>query len=319
MKTFVAPQATVAAGARSEERGSGVPAKNGKERPGNPSKTREGTPLSRETPLLASLRQARDRWGESIASTAHSAAEVTVMRRLIRELDQGIALLEEKEIERDLISVICHDLKDPLASIIMGTGFLRKTIPADDAPGRRVLDAVLRSADRMTNLVNDFHDLAKLDAARLSIDARACDVVPFLRDAATTQRANAAEKKVTLEIDLPAVATLAICDSARVSQVVDKILANAIRFTGAGGRVSLRAARTDGVVRIAVEDTGRGIAADHLATIFDYAANARRTPRDGPGLGLAIARGIVEAHRGTIAVESRVGEGSVFTFTLPAG
>lgn len=239
-------------------------------------------------------------------------------RRLVRELDQSIALLEGKEGERDLISVICHDLKDPLASIIMGTGFLRKTLAADDTAGRRVVDAVMRSADRMTSLVNDFHDLAKLEAARLTIDARACDVVPFLRETAAAQRANAAEKKVTLETELPSSETVAICDRARVAQIVEKILVNAIRFTGAGGRVTLRAVKTDGVVQVAIEDNGRGIPADRLATIFDYAANARRTPRDGPGLGLAIARGIVEAQRGTIAVESRVGEGTRFTFTLPA-
>jgi signal transduction histidine kinase len=289
---------------------------DGRDRPageGNPS------PLSGDAPVLASLREDRGRWGEQIGSAGHSAAEATVARRLIRELDQGIALLEGREAERDLISVICHDLKDPLASIIMGTGFLRKTLPPDDASGRRVLEAVLRSADRMTSLVNDFHDLAKLEAARLPIDARASDVVPLLRDAVAAKRANAAEKNVTLEADLPVAATVAICDSARVAQVVDKILANAIRFTAAGGRVTVRAAKTDGVIRVAVEDTGRGIAADHLPTIFDYAANARRTPRDGPGLGLAIARGIVEAQGGTIAVESRMGEGSVFTFTLRAG
>jgi len=241
-----------------------------------------------------------------------------VARRLLRELDQGVALLEGKEAERDLISVICHDLKDPLASIIMGTGFLRKTLPADDAAGRRVVEAVMRSADRMTNLVNDFHDLARLDASRLSIDARPCDVVPLLRDAVAGQGASAGEKGVTLEADLPSAVTVAVCDRARVIQIVDKILVNAIRFTAAGGGVTVRAAKTDGGVRIAVEDTGRGIPADHLATIFDYAANARRTPRDGPGLGLAIVRGIVEAQRGTISVESRVGKGSVFTFTLPS-
>ena len=277
-------------------------------------------PNDEESPFLVSLYEARRRWGDWLASPSppRSAAEATVARRLVRELDQSIALLEGKDAERDLISVICHDLKDPLASIIMGTGFLRKTLAAEDAAGRRVVDAVMRSADRMTSLVNDFHDLAKLEASRLPIDARACDVVPFLRDSVAAQRASAAEKNIVLEADLPSSETLAICDRARVSQIVEKILANAIRFTGTGGRVRVHAAKTDGVIRVVIEDTGRGIPADRVATIFDYAANARRTPRDGPGLGLAIARGIVEAQRGTIAVESRVGEGTRFTFTLPA-
>ncbi len=265
-------------------------------------------------PLVASLREAR------ALMDAHTAEpkEAVLAKVLARHLDQAIASCEGKEADKDLLSVICHDLKDPLASIVMGAGFLKKTIAADDGAARRVVEAIARSADRMSQVVGDFHDLAKLDADRLPIDPRPCDVVPMIREAVASLQAVAAEKKVTVEADLPAGALIASCDRMRSVQVLGKLLANAVKFTPAGGRVVVRAQLGDGVVLVDVTDTGRGIAADRLDTIFDHAANARRTPRDGPGLGLAIARGLVEAQRGSIRVESSVGHGSSFSFTLPA-
>jgi signal transduction histidine kinase len=264
--------------------------------------------------FVASLREARALVGRAAAEPG----EAPFARRLLRDLDQAIAQLEGKEPEKDLVSVVCHDLKDPLASIIMGAGFLKKTIAADDAAGRRVVDAIARSADRMSQVVGDFHDLAKLDTDRLPVDARPCDVVPVLRDALATHQAQAMERDVTLELDLPASPLVASCDRARLVQIISKLVANAIKFSSPGARVTVRAQREGLVVRVIVSDTGRGISAYRLETIFDHSANARRTPRDGPGLGLAIARGLVEAQRGTIAVESHVGKGSSFSFTLPA-
>jgi signal transduction histidine kinase len=92
---------------------------------------------------------------------------------------------------------------------------------------------------------------------------------------------------------------------------------NALKFTPAGGSVTISLARADGGIRVSVRDTGKGIPPDRLADIFDRAANARRSPRDGPGLGLAIVRGLVERQGGRVEAKSRPGEGSEFSFTLP--
>ncbi|MGA3123724.1 MAG: HAMP domain-containing sensor histidine kinase [Polyangiaceae bacterium] len=295
------------------------------------------------SPFVLALRDARSRIG-SAADACATAAERVAARRLAHEIDQILARLEGTDGDRDLISVVCHDLKDPLASIVMGAGFLKRTIAPDQGPVRRVVDAIARSADRMNQVVGDFHDLAKLDSGMIEADRRPCDVGSALRAAAAPLEDLARAHDVRFELDVPVAPLVAICDRGRLLQIVSKLVGNAVRFTPPGGRVALSAsyaseevARTSGdgeaeigrtpleardpqraVVRFSVADTGRGIAADRLATIFDHAANARRTPRDGPGLGLAIVRGLVELQGGAVRVESRIDQGSRFSFTLPA-
>jgi signal transduction histidine kinase len=144
--------------------------------------------------------------------------------------------------------------------------------------------------------------------------------VTALQAAKVMFEAQASPHGVRLELELPPEGPLrALCDRARLTQIVSKLVANAVKFTQPQGRVTISAEREGDSVRVSVADTGRGIAADRLPTIFDRRANARRTPRDGPGLGLAIVHALVEAHGGSVRVESRVGEGSVFSFSLPVG
>ncbi|MGA7124073.1 MAG: HAMP domain-containing sensor histidine kinase [Polyangiaceae bacterium] len=250
------------------------------------------------------------------ASTAEPG-EATVARRLLSELDDAIAHLDGSEFGKDLVSIVCHDLKDPLASIVMGAGFLRKTIPADQSAARRVVDAISRSADRMSQLISDFHDLARLEAGALSFDPRRCEIVPILSGAIRSFEAEARERRLEVTLTAEGERLAVMGDPVRLTQLASKLIANAVKFTAPGGRVLVHASEVNGRVRMAVNDTGRGIPADRFGRLFDYAANARRTPRDGPGLGLAIVRGLVDLHHGDITVESRVGEGSTFAVVLP--
>jgi signal transduction histidine kinase len=265
--------------------------------------------------ILTALRDARS---TLVASNTVEPGEAAVAKRLTRELDEAIARLEGREPEKDLVSIVCHDLKDPLASIVMGAGFLKKALPTEDAAARRVLEAISRSADRMNQVVGDFHDLAKLENGVLHVDVRPCNVRSTLEAAVAPFAAQAKEREVTLDLETPAEPVLAVCDRARLVQAVSKLVGNALRFTRGGGRVLVGAARENGTVRVFVKDTGRGIPVERLGEIFDRAANARRTPRDGPGLGLAIVRELAELQGGTVGVESRPDEGSLFWFTLPA-
>jgi signal transduction histidine kinase len=262
--------------------------------------------------FIAALKEAR-----ALVAGAPTAqpGEAIVARRLTRELGQAIARLEGKDNERDLISVVCHDLKDPLASIVMGAGFLRKTARGDDPASKRVIEAIARSADRMGHVITDFHDLAKLESARLDMEVQPNDVVAVVRAAVAPFEAPD-EQRPRLEVVLPDPPLVALCDKTRLMQAVSKLVGNAVKFTQPQGRIAVRAERAEGRVRITVSDTGRGIPADRLETIFDHAANARRTPRDGPGLGLAIARGVVEAQGGELRVQSELGKGSTFVIVL---
>jgi signal transduction histidine kinase len=265
-------------------------------------------------PFIAALREARATLGDAVTAEPGEAA---VARRLTRELDDAIAHLEGARPEKDLVSIICHDLKDPLASIVMGAGYLRKTIPPEETAARRVVDAVARSADRMSQVVGDFHDLARLEAGTLPFEPRPCDVVATLQGAMPPLLAEARERNLTLTLEAPRSCPSAMCDRLRLLQIVSKLVGNALKFTPADGRIAVGVAGQEQSVRVSVSDTGRGIPPERIPTVFDHGANARRSARDGPGLGLAIVRGLVELHRGEIAVDSRVGEGTTFTFTLP--
>jgi signal transduction histidine kinase len=264
--------------------------------------------------FIATLREARA--ALSAVSTVEPV-EAAVARRLTRELDEAIVQLSGGTPEKDLVSIVCHDLKDPLASIVMGAGFLKKTTSAADGGARRVIEAISRSAERMSQVVTDFHDLAKLEGGLLPIERRPCDVVTALQGAMVPLEAQAKERGISLTLDVPADRPLAMCDGSRLVQIVSKLVGNALRFTPPEGRVVTRVTADTRWVSVSVQDTGRGIPPERVPMIFDRVANARRTPRDGPGLGLAIVRGLLDLHGGEIAVDTRVGEGSTFTFTLP--
>jgi signal transduction histidine kinase len=222
-------------------------------------------------------------------------------------------------VKKDLLSIICHDLKDPLASIVMGAGYLRKVLPEDgpQASARRVVEAIHRSAERMNRVIQDFYDLGKIEAKQLTLDARRCDVDSVVRAATDAHAPAASSKSVKLNAQITGVDLAVNADRARLLQVLDKLIDNAIRFTSEGGAVRVRVEPEGESVRFRVEDTGRGIGAERLATVFLREVNATLTPRDGVGLGLAIAKGLVELQGGTISAESAVGKGSTFTFTLP--
>jgi signal transduction histidine kinase len=286
--------------------------------------------MTSPSPFVIALRSALAALSGAATGEAENAlapAEALVAKKVVRDLEQSLARLEQKgPPEADLVSIACHDLKDPLASIVMGAGFLKKTIAPDDAAAKRVVEAIVRSTDRMSPVIGDFHDLAKLEAGRIALDVRAWDVVAVLHGALAGFEAKAKERNLEFEVRLPAQPTMVLCDRARLLQVVTKLVANAIKFTNSTdevpGRVSLHVDAAEGErgrgVKITVTDTGRGIPADRLTSVFDYSANARRTPRDGPGLGLPIAQALAMLQASHIEVTSQVDQGSAFSFALPA-
>jgi signal transduction histidine kinase len=265
-------------------------------------------------PFLEALRQAR-----ALVSAASAAdpQEGAVARRLTRSLDEAIARFDGSAPGVDPVSVVCHDLKDPLASVVMGTGFLQRVLPSEEDGVRRVVNAIARSADRLGQIITDFHDLAKLDTGRLSIDPHEWDVGTVVGGAVDSFAVRAREREVELAFDPPGEPRVAVCDRVRLLQVVSKVVANAIAFTDAGGRVELGVFSDADWIRVVVSDTGRGIASERLPLIFDHPTNAGRPSRDGPGFGLAIAKGLVDLQRGTIGVTSKVGHGTTVEVTLP--
>lgn len=218
----------------------------------------------------------------------------------------------------DILGVVSHDLRNPLSAISMCARVLLDS-PPDDAGARRELaDAILQSTHLMQRLIQDLLDVATIESGHLKVHPHPEVLAPLVDVALNMVREAADERGVALERELAPVLPDVDVDAMRVEQVLANLLANAVKFTERGGRVVVKGEVNGGVIHLRVSDTGCGIPPEHLPHIFDRYWHARRQSRTvGTGLGLAIARGIVEAHGGTIAVESVLGAGTTFAFTLP--
>jgi len=215
------------------------------------------------------------------------------------------------------LAAVSHEMRSPLQVISIASGALLRAWPADAAllPERRQIAVIAQSADRMRRLATDLLEVSQMDAGRFAVSPEPVRVGVLLHSALEMNRPVAEQKGVTLAVSpFPTLATLA--DEQRVHQVFANLIGNAVRFTPAGGTITLAAEKAGDAVRFSVTDTGAGIAAENLPRVFERFWRGDRS-RGGCGLGLAISRAIVEAHGGTIAVDSRAGQGTTFTFTLP--
>lgn len=216
----------------------------------------------------------------------------------------------------DVLGVVAHDLRNPLNLIQMTVELIRD----EDLPVERrkeMLDIGLRAAKQMSRLIEDLLDHVRLQAGRLSLDVEDVSVHTIIQDAEETFRPLAARRHVQFEANgQDGVSVRA--DRTRVSQIVGNLIGNAIKFTPEKGMVKLLATPDDKQVVFQVVDDGPGIAADNISHLFDNFWQARKSDKRGVGLGLAIAKELVEAHGGRIWVESSADRGSTFSFSLPA-
>jgi PAS domain S-box-containing protein len=222
----------------------------------------------------------------------------------------------------ELLQVVSHDLRNPLGSVLMSIQRARAALATrpDVAPAIASLDRAERAAQGMRRLVDDLVDLEAIQAGKLSMDRQPHDLGPLLADAVALVEPRAQAKDIELRVDAdPARAASLCCDRDRMLQILSNLLDNAVKFSPQGSRVVLVVQRNDDVFRFGVSDTGPGIEPAQLPYVFDRRWQAKEWARFGLGLGLSIARGLVEAHQGRIWAESEPGKGSTFFFTVPAG
>lgn len=244
-------------------------------------------------------------------------------RRLALAVDNGRLYERAQRAIRardETIAVVSHDLRNPVNAITMLGGVLLRR--ADDPSVtlqqvRDELDTIVRGARQADALIQDLLDVARIEAGRLQVERAPVDLLRLLRETAELLRPLATDRELALELELPDELPTVAADAERVQQVLSNLVGNAVKFTERGGRLTIAAAATDGEVHVRVEDTGSGIEPDHLANLFDRYWQGNPRTRRGAGLGLAIAKGIVEAHGGRMWVESTVGVGSRFWFSLP--
>ena len=217
----------------------------------------------------------------------------------------------------EVLSIVSHDLKSPLATITMAASLLDDDSRSADERSQ-MLKMVKRATARMDRLIRDLLEVGRLDAGHtLPVAPRCADVAPILREAVDAHEALAAAGSIALSCDVAAELPEVSADCDRILQVLSNLIGNAIKFTPPGGRIEVSARAADGEVVVSVADSGPGLTADEQARIFEPYWQAMRTASLGAGLGLKIAKAIVEAHGGRIWIESAPGQGTTFRFALP--
>lgn len=219
----------------------------------------------------------------------------------------------------EILAVVAHDLRNPLSTIHMASGLALDLMPADaETPGRRQMEMIVRTAVKMNGLIQDLLDTTRLESGQLALELIPLRPREIVDEAIEMLLLLASHAGITLEAGALTATDEIQVDRLRIQQVLSNLIGNALKFTPAGGSVRVSAEQLAADVCFRVTDTGQGIAADQLPHVFGRFWQARRTDHRGLGLGLAIARGIVEAHGGRIRVESVAGAGSTFSFTIPA-
>jgi signal transduction histidine kinase/DNA-binding response OmpR family regulator len=269
-------------------------------------------------------RRFTDREVELLQTFADQAVIAIENARLFEEIQQKTADLDAASRHKsEFLASMSHELRTPLNAIIGFSEVLLERMFGDlNAKQDEYLTDILASGKHLLALINDILDLSKVEAGRMELDLSIFSLPEALEHSLSMFRERAARHGVTLGLEVDPRLDVIEADERKVKQILFNLLSNAEKFTKPGGRVELRARQTDdGMVEVAVRDTGIGIAPEDQERIFEefrQAGTSADRAHEGTGLGLALTKKFVELHSGTIRVESTLGEGSTFTFTIPA-
>lgn len=231
---------------------------------------------------------------------------------------RAYTLVQEASRTRDeVLSVVSHDLRNPIGTIMTSASFIPDLAPDLPEPVLRQLGIIRRQAEAANRLIQDLLDVSRIEGGRLPIDPTPSSPRTLLSEAVETLRPLASPRGLRLACDVGDELPSVCADRDRLLQAFGNLVGNAVRYTPEGGTITLRAEAGEGEVCFSVADSGEGIRPEDLPHLFDRFFQARQKRRGGAGLGLAIVKGIVESHGGRIWVRSKVGEGTVFTFTVP--
>jgi signal transduction histidine kinase len=215
----------------------------------------------------------------------------------------------------DLMGIVAHDLRNPLHAIAIQATYLQKAATSDKA--REQAESIISTTARMAHLIKSLLDVASMEAGRFSVTAIRCDVDEIIRACLQVFDAVATAKGIRLASTVKQAGLVACADRERVLQLLSNLLGNAVKFSPQGGEVVFSVEPQGEHVRFSIRDAGPGIPHEHLQHIFDRFWKREIDGNKGTGLGLFIAKSIVEAHGGQIYVESALGHGATFSFTLP--
>ena len=271
---------------------------------------------------LRDMMQASQRIAEGHYDERVKAGGADELGQLANRFNQMAEKLYQVEsMRRQLIGDVSHELRTPLTAIKGSMeGLMDGVLPAND----ETYQQIHQEADRLNRLVDDLQELSRVEAGAYELDLRPTNLAPLLETLTKRFRQPFEAKRVELDLDLPADLPPALADEHRLLQVLTNLTGNALMYTPEDGTVTVSVAHTHGMIQVTVRDTGAGIAPEHLLHLFDrfYRVDKSRSRAagGGSGIGLTIAKYLVEAHGGKIWVESEgKGKGSAFSFTLPMG
>jgi signal transduction histidine kinase len=242
--------------------------------------------------------------------------------RLFKELEAANRGLEAASRHKsEFLANMSHELRTPLNAVIgFSEVLLQRMFGELNDKQDEYLKDIYASGQHLLSLINDILDLSKIEAGRMELAPTPFHLPTALENAVTLVKERASRRGIALQLDIDPRLGELVGDERKVKQVLLNLLSNAVKFTPEGGRISLRASRTDGMVEIAVTDTGIGIAPKDQAAVFEefrQVGSDETRKQEGTGLGLTLAKKFVELHGGRIWVESELGRGATFTFTLP--
>ncbi len=236
-----------------------------------------------------------------------------------REKVRAEAAEQKERVKMDLVAALAHDIKSPLGIIMGYAERLTDDLSSRSGNAEQIeaLDRIQENAQRIVNLVTGFLEASKAEAGKLEIARRPVAINPMIEEVARQLEPDLRKKNLTLELKLDEKLPDLTGDGAQLERVFWNLLGNAIKFTPAGGKITVTSARQDGAVAISIRDTGIGIQPEDLPLLFTQFRRLKSAAKiDGTGLGLFIVKTIVEAHRGTVQAESS-GGGSNFTVRIP--
>ena len=270
---------------------------------------------------LSQLASAFDQMAESLERAQERRLQEDELRRKNYQLEQqNLVIQEANRLKTEFVSMVSHELRTPLTSI---QGYAELLLEDEQIAGeeRESLAIVKKNADRMLGLINDLLDLSCMEAGKINLQRTSLDLARLIPEVAGSLRPLIEAKRQRLRLDLDDALPAVWADADRVTQILTNLVSNAHKYTPVEGSISVAARRDDGFVRVDVSDTGVGLSPEAQAQLFSkFFRVPDRSPQaaTGTGLGLAITRSLVELHGGRITVSSAPGQGSTFTFSLPA-
>lgn len=221
----------------------------------------------------------------------------------------------------DVLSVVSHDLKNPLGTIKLNTQMAMKNLTSESpSPEKAIknLDGIQKAVFIMQTLISDLLEMRRIESGKMELEVKEENLNELIVEAEALLNPMAEKKSIAIENTLPANPLMVKCDKIRVLQILSNLLSNALKFSKDGSKVEVRVLNEGDKIHLAVADQGPGIPEKDIPHLFDRFWQAKATAKQGTGLGLSIAQGLVQAHGGRIWVESKVNRGTTFHFTLPA-